>query len=136
MSGSLFEFSVDLAEAQPPPPLPPGTYPFEIIGAQRRTSQVSGNTYVQVLCRIAAANYPADHIDGDPDGTVLSYNRLLLEDTPQARYRMRQFMERVGGPMGRTVDLNSLVGLSGMCEITNGEYEGEPQAQISKIIAP
>jgi hypothetical protein len=136
MSGSILEFSEDITNAEPPPPLPVGPYPFEIIGAQRRTSATTGNQYAQVLVRITADHYPADYTDGDPDGTVLSYNRLLMEDTRQARYRWRQFMERVGGPLGRSIDLNALIGLTGMCEITHNEYEGQMQAQISRISAP
>jgi hypothetical protein len=136
MSGSIMEFSSDIGDATAPPPLPIGPYPAEIIGAQRRTSSTSGNEYCQFSMRIAAEHYPADFTGGDPDGTVLSYNRLLMEDTPQARWRWKQFCERVGGPMGRQIDLNAFIGLTCVVDITHQEYEGEDRAQISRILAP
>ena len=135
-TGSILNFSEDITNALPPPPLPVGAYPAEIIGAQKRVSATSGNEYAQIVFRIPAASYPADYTDGDPDGIVLSYNRLLIEDTPSSRHRWRQFMERVGGPLGRTVDLNSLIGLTATVDITHNEYEGEMRAQISRILAP
>jgi hypothetical protein len=136
MSGSILTFSEDITNAQPPPPLPVGPYPAEIIGAQRRTSATSGNEYASILMRINAQSYPADYVDGDPDGTTLTYNRLQMEDTPVSRHRWRVFMERVGGPLGRSIDLNALVGLTCTVEITHQEYEGEMRAQIARILAP
>jgi len=130
------QFSQDLADAVAPPPLPKGPYPAEIIGAAERVSNTTGNTYAQIQFRISADNYPADYTEGDPDGLVLSYNRLLIEDTPQARWRWRRFLENVGGPLGRTVDLSTLIGLSATIEVVHQEYEGEQQASISKILAP
>lgn len=135
-SGSILTFSEDITNAQPPPPLPVGPYPAEIIGAQRRTSATSGNDYAQIMMRINADAYPADYTEGDPDGAVMSYNRLLMEDTPQSRHRWRVFMERVGGPLGRSIDLNSLVGLTCTVEVTHQEYEGEQRAQIARVLAP
>ena len=136
MSGSILTFSEDITNAQPPPPLPVGPYPAEIIGAQRRTSATSGSDYASITMRINAESYPADYTDGDPDGTTLQYNRLQIEDTPVSRHRWRVFMERVGGPLGRSVDLNSLIGLTCTVEITHQEYEGEQRAQIARILAP
>lgn len=136
MSGSIMQFSQDLNDVEAPPPLPKGPYPAEIIGATERTSNTSGNVYAQIQFRISADNYPADYTDGDPDGTVLSFNRLLIEDTASARYRWKKFLQNVGGPLGRQVDLNSLIGLSATVEIIHQEYEGEQQASIAKILAP
>jgi hypothetical protein len=136
MSGSIMQFSQDLSEALPPPPLPKGPYPAEIIGAVERTSNTTGNQYASIQFRISADSYPADYTEGDPDGTVLTYNRLLLEDTPAMRWAWRKFLESVGGPLSRTVDLNALVGLSASVEVVHQEYEGEQRASISKILAP
>jgi hypothetical protein len=133
---SILSFSEDISNAVAPAPLPPGPYPAEIIGAQKRVSQATGNEYASIVFRINASSYPADYTDGNPDGTELTYNRLLIEDTPQSRYRWRQFMERVGGPLGRSVDLNSLLGLTATVDITHQEYEGEQRAQIARIVAP
>ena len=136
MSGSIIRFSQDITNAEAPPPLPIGPYPAEIIGAQRRTSATTGNEYAQVVMRIPANAYPADYTDGDPDGIIMSYNRLVIEDTPMAHHRWRVFMERIGGPLGREIDLNALVGLTCTVEVTHQDYEGEQRAQIARILAP
>jgi hypothetical protein len=136
MSGSILSFSEDISEAKPPAPLPPGPYPAEIIGAQMRVSATTGKEYAQITFRINADSYPADFTEGDPDGTTLSYNRLQADDTAQSRHRWRVFLEKCGGPLGRSVDLNALVGLTATVEITHQEYEGEQRAQIARIAAP
>jgi hypothetical protein len=81
MSGSILSFSEDITNATPPAPLPPGPYPAEIIGAQKRTSATTGKEYAQIMFRINAESYPADYTEGDPDGTTLSYNRLQVDDS-------------------------------------------------------
>jgi hypothetical protein len=136
MSGSILEFSEDITNATPPAPLPPGPYPAEIVAAQKRVSATSGKEYAQIMFRINAEAYPADFTEGDPDGTTLSYNRLQIEDTGKSRHSWRVFLEKCGGPLGRTVDLNTLIGLTATVEITHQEYEGEQRAQIARILAP
>src|SRR5215472_7154218 len=107
---SILEFSIDLTEATAPPPLPVGQYKAEIIGAEQRTSQTSGNQYANIQFRIHASEYPADFTEGDPDGMTLSYNRLLMQDTPMARWRWRKFLEAIGGRLSRSIDLTDLIG--------------------------
>ena len=99
-------------------------------------SNTSGGKYLSVLFRISASSYPADFIDGDPDGIELQYNRISTDDNARNRFRMRQFLERVGAPLSRRVDLNSLVGLTATVEINHQEYEGEMRAQIARVLAP
>jgi hypothetical protein len=91
---------------------------------------------LNIQFRIPDSEYPADYTGGDPEGTVIYYNRLSAQDTPTARYRMRQFMERVGGPLGREIDCNALIGLWANVEITHQEYEGEQRANIARILSP
>jgi len=134
MTGIL-EFSQDLSTAEAPAPLPVGQYLGEIIGAESRVSNTSGNTYASIQFRINADQYPADFTDGDPDGITLTYNRLVLADTPQLRWRWRKFIEAVGGRLSRQVDLSDLLGLSATLDITHDTYEGETRAQISRVIA-
>jgi len=136
MSGSILEFSQDLSDAQPPPPLPVGPYQAEIVSAVWRTSGTTGGEYAQIMFRVHPDAYSADYTDGNPDGTELAYNRLRKEDTPQSRWRWRLFMERVGGPLSRTIDLNTLIGLHGTIDVTHQEYEGEQRAQIARVLAP
>jgi hypothetical protein len=132
--GSLFEFSKDLNDAEAPKPLPAGPYPAEIIGAQARVSG-AGNTYAAITIRIPSSAYPADHTDGDPDGTVLSYNRLLLEDSAQSQFRWKKFLLSIGAPLSRSIDLNTLIGRTCIVEVNHQEYEGEQRAQIARILS-
>lgn len=131
---SIIDFSEDLSNAEPPPPLPVGQYRAEIISAQEKVSQNSGNTYANIVFRVPASEYSADYA-GDPDGVVLPYNRLLLEDNQTARWRLRKFLEAVGARLGRRLDLNDLVGLNGLVEIRHTVYEGENRAEIARVVA-
>lgn len=131
----IMEFSQDLSTAEAPPPLPIGQYLGEIIGAEPRVSQTSGNTYAAIQFRIHADQYPADFTEGDPDGITLTYNRLLLQDTPRDRWRWRKFLEAVGGRLSKQIDLTDLLGLTATLDVTHDEYEGERRAQIYRIIA-
>lgn len=136
MSGSvsIMDFSQDLSTQEAPPPLPVGQYPGEIVACVFKTSATSGNTYAAVSFRIAPEQYPADFVDGDPDGMVLTYNRLVMEDTPQARWRVRNFLEAVGGKLGRSFDPTDVLGLTGVLDIEHNEYEGEKRAQIKRVV--
>lgn len=134
---SVLSFSEDIATAEPPVPLPVGQYPGEIRGAERKTSGTTGNEYVSVTFFIAPEQYPADYTDGNPDGTILSYNRVPVDDNPSARHRMRKFCEAIGyAPKGGSVDLNEWVGKSATLDIVHDTYEGETRAQIKRVVAP
>jgi len=133
---SILSYSTDLSTAEPPAPLPAGPYPAEIVSATERTGG-SGSKYLNVIFRISPSSYPADFTDGDPDGVEIHYNRIQTDDTGRNRFRMRQFLERIGVPtMGNRVDLNSLMGMTATVEITHQEYEGEQRAQIARVLAP
>jgi hypothetical protein len=130
---SVLEFSEDISNAEPPVPLPVGDYPAEIRGAEKKTSQRTGNDYIKVDFFVAPENYPADYTEGNPDGEILSFMRLSAEDTPRARHRMRKFCEAIGAPTGTKVDLNGWVGLTATVSIAEEEYEGEKRAVIAKV---
>jgi len=138
MSGStsIMRFSQDIASAEAPPPLPARAYRAEVIGASIRAAASSGVPYLNIQFRVPADQYPADYPDGDPYGTILYYNRIQATDTPQNRYRWRQAMTRLGGPLSMEIDVNSLIGLNANIEVTHSEYEGEMRAQISKLLDP
>ena len=59
-----------------------------------------------------------------------------MEDNAANRHRWRVFLEKCGGPLGRSIDLNTLVGLNCMVDITHQEYEGEQRPQVARILAP
>jgi hypothetical protein len=132
---SIIEFGQDLNNAEPPIPLPVGPYPAEIISAQEKTSG-NGNRYLNVVFRINSESYPADFVDGDPEGTELHYNFLQLEDNGRNRWRMKQFLERVGAPISRSVDPSSLLGLTATVDITHNVFNEETRPQIARILAP
>jgi hypothetical protein len=139
MSGSqttILRFSQDITNAEAPPPLPARAYRAEIIGAFIRAAQTSGIPYLNLQWRVPVEAYPADYPDGDPDGTILYYNRLQATDTPVNRHRWRVLMEKIGGPLGMEIDCNSLIGLWGNIEVVHQEYEGEQRASIARILAP
>jgi len=138
MSGStsIMRFSQDIASAEAPPPLPARAYRAEVIGASIRAAASSGVPYLNIQFRVPAEQYPADYPDGDPDGTILYYNRIQATDTPQNRYRWRQAMTRLGGPLSMEIDVNSLIGLNANIEVVHQEYEGEMRASISKLLDP
>ena len=136
MSGSILDFGEDISNAKAPEPLPKGQYTGEIIGASWRTSATSGNVYAGFLVRIPEAAYPADFLDGDPDGLVLGYNRLPHATTPRAKYSWRLFNEKVGVPNGRSIDLNDYIGRSIVVDVDHQEYDGEQRASIVRILAP
>ena len=134
-TSSIMEFSVDLADQEAPPPLPVGQYPAEVMGAVRKTSQTSGNDYAAVSFKISADQYPADFTEGEPDGTTLTYNRVVLEDSARARYRVRKFCEAIVAPLGRSVDLNDWLGMTATVEVVHETYEGEERAVIKSVVA-
>lgn len=133
---SIIEYSQDLSHAEQPPLLPAGPYPAEIIGASEKISKTNGHKYLSVVMRINAESYPADYTEGDPDGVELQYNFIRLEDTPRDRYNMRRFLERIGAPLTRRVDLDGLIGRTATIEVTHNEWNDEQRLQIARILAP
>ena len=131
---SIIEFSEDIGNAEAPVPLPAGDYPFTIRSAERKTSG-AGNEYAALGLFIDPEAYPADYTEGNEDGTLLTYNRMMLTDTPQNRYRIRKVLEAIGAKTGKKLDLNDLIGLNGIAVIAHEMYEGENRPQVKKINA-
>jgi hypothetical protein len=132
---SVIEFSEDIANAEAPVPLPAGDYQAEIRAATQKTSQTSGNPYASVQFFIPPEQYPADFTEGEPDGMLLTFNRVSLQDTPASRHRLRKFCEAIGAPAGKKVDLNEWVGRSATVSVQHDTYEGEQRAAIGKVAA-
>ena len=129
---SLIEYNDDLSNAEAPVPLPTGTYVGEVRGAEVKDSS-KGSKYVSVTFHINSDDYPPDYTEGDPDGTILTYNRISPENTTRARFAMKRFCEALGAPMGRTIDLNDWLGKSALLEVTHDTYEGITRAQIKSV---
>lgn len=130
---SVVEFDSDISVAEQPKPLPAGIYNAVISGATVKTSK-SGNRYASVMMKIPADEYPADYIDGNKEGTSLSYNRLVLENTQAAKWQLRQFCQKVGASMSNRIDVTEWLGLSAKVEVVNEMYEGVLRASIARVV--
>ena len=129
---SIVTFSVDLATQQPPEPLPVGDYRGTIRSANPKNSQ-AGKRYGEVAFLISSDQYPVDYKDGNPDGTTIMFRRISLEDTPQARYSTRRFLEAIGAPLGKRIDLTEWAGREATVEVLHEEYEGVNRPIISRV---
>lgn len=131
---SIIQFSEDITNAEAPAPLPVGEYTAEIRSVETKVS-AKGNTYMSVQFFIDSSQYPADYTEGDPDGTILTYNRIVVEDTARGRHRMKKFCESIGAKTGREVNPADWLGLTATVSVKTGEWEGEPRAEIDRVVA-
>lgn len=130
---SVVEFDSDISTAERPKPLPAGIYKGTIVGAEVKMSK-AGNRYASVSIKVSAEDYPADYTEGNKDGTTLRYNRLVLENTAQAKYALRKFCQTVGLPMSTRIDVAEWLGNTLKIEVTNSLYEGEQRAEIARLV--
>ncbi len=131
---SIVTFSVDLSTQQPPEPLPVGEYRGVIRSSTVKNSQ-KGTRYAETAFHISSDQYPADYKDGNPDGTTLMYRRVSLEDTPNARYGTRRFIEAIGAPLGKKIDVSEWGGREAAVEVIHETYEGVERAVITRVRA-
>lgn len=129
---SIVEFSEDVSKAEAPEPLPTGDYVGVIRAAEVKMSQ-RDTKYAAVTFHIDASQYPADYQDGNPDGAVLIYRRVSLEDNPQARFGLRRFLDAIGAAGGKKVDVGDWIGNEATIEVSHESYEGVMRAQISRV---
>jgi hypothetical protein len=133
---SIIEFSRDLDEQGEPELLPTGDYPCEIAEASFKISNTSGNTYLALRLRISPDSYPPDFTEGEPDGTDVTYNRLVVQpESAQNRWRLKKFLQTIGAKAGKSLDPSELIGLTCTLHVEQNEYEGEKQLQARKILA-
>jgi hypothetical protein len=134
---SIIEFTTDLSDQNEPELLPSGDYPSEIVESVFRISNTTGNTYLSLRLRISPDGYPADFTEGEPDGTDVMYNRLvILPETGQNRWRLKKFLQAIGAKPSKSLDPAELIGLTCTLHVEQSEWEGEKQLQARKIIAP
>ena len=132
--GSIVEFSTDLAKQEAPKPLPPSEYNAVIRGAEVKMSQ-RNTKYAAVTFHISPDQYPADYDEGNPDGTVIVYRRVSLEDNPQARFGTRRFIEAIGAPLGKKIDVSEWVGMECIAEVGTSSFEGVDRPEIQRVRA-
>lgn len=132
----IIEYAEDILTAEPPAPLPDGDYPFTVESVAKRESQTSGNEYFAIGIRIPVEAYPADYpVDNNPDGVLLTYNRVGPANNPRARYRMRKWLEAIGAPGGNAINPMDWIGLSGVAVVGVREYEGVDQNEVKSVKA-
>lgn len=130
---SVIELDVDIATVEEPQPLPASIYPATIIAAEVKESK-KGTLYASVTFQVAAENYPADYVDGNPEGTQLRYMRASFAKTPAAQWQLRKFLQTIGAPMSNRIDVNEWVGLTSSVEVVHEVYEGITRANIKRIV--
>jgi hypothetical protein len=131
---SIVEFSIDLNDQEAPEPLPAGEYAGVIRKAEVRESQ-RGTMYGAISFYVGADQYPADFKDGPDDGLTLVFRRVGLEDNPQARYGTKRFIQAIGAPLSKKVDVNEWVGLEAALDVVHDTYEGVTRAVIDRVRA-
>lgn len=134
--GSVIEFTTDLGDAEAPRALPAGDYPVTISGAELMTSKSSGKPMVKVDFRISPDDFPADYEDAESfaDGKTVSMY-LSIANEKAAMFRMRRFVENIGAPMGKSLNVNDWVGRKAMATISAEEFEGVERERLGKIDA-
>lgn len=131
---SIVEFSIDLNKQEAPEPLPTGKYTGVIRNAEVKESQ-RGTMYAAVAFHIGADQFPPDYKDGNDDGMTLVYRRCGLEDNPQARYGAKRFIEAIGAPLSKKIDVSEWIGMEAALEVEHDTYEGVTRAAISRVHA-
>ena len=79
---------------------------------------------------IRPADYPREDA---PDGITIPYRRVPWEDDKSSRFRLRRFIEAIGGDLGRSVNHKSWVGQMAMAHLSIDTYDGIARNQIDKV---
>lgn len=136
---SVYDFSEDVSQAEQPNPLPDGRYKAEIVAVDAKLSK-SGNKYADIQVKIEADSYPVDWPEASeyPDGIVLHYRRITLEDSRPARFRLRRFVEKAGLPaVGKSLDLNDWIGREVKADVKAEKgQDGLMYATVADLVAP
>lgn len=133
---SLIQFSQNIAEAEAPPPLPPGDYEGICVSAQPGISKSSGNPMLPLKYKITSEQFPVDFDAQGQDELDLTYNRLTTRDNAGDRFRMKNMCIAHGVAMSNNIDPNDFIGTKVRLTIENKpDLEGNPRAEISRITA-
>lgn len=130
---SVVELDDDISNAEAPAPLPIGEYNATIRASEMQTSK-SGNLMARVTFAIAPDEYPADFTDGNPDGESLLHFQMMNTEDARTRYRLKKFIETIGAPKGKRIDVSDWIGLEAKVRVEHEEYDGEVRARIARVI--
>jgi hypothetical protein len=119
----IYEFSENPADATQPPLLADAEYRATVRGAVLGKAKGSGNTMITLDYVIAPEQYPADFAEGDPDGTV-GKGYIVVEDSPQGRFRYKRACEMHGVTPSKRVDPNAFMGQEVIVRVSSETREG------------
>jgi hypothetical protein len=131
---SIVEFSVNLKDQEQPEPLPTGKYVGVIRAAEVKESQ-RGTKYGAISFHVGSDQFPPDYTDGNEEGLTIVYRRVGLEDNPQARFGTKRFMEAIGAPLAKKIDVSEWIGMEAELEVSHETYEGVTRANIQRVNA-
>ena len=129
---SIIQYSINLKDQEAPPPLPAGKYVGAIRDTEVKESQ-RGTMYCAVSFHIGADQFPPDFEGGSEDGLTLIYRRVGLEDNPQSRFGTKRFIEAIGAPLAKKIDVTEWVGMEASLDVAHDTYEGITRAVIDRV---
>jgi hypothetical protein len=134
--GSIIEFTDSIDDAEAPLPLPEGTYEAEIKAVEAKMSS-NNKRYAAVSFYLPADSFPADYpLEEAPDGLVLIFRKLSLENNKMSKFNLKRFIQNIGAPpVGRSLDLTQWVGLRAKIVVKHDTWEGTTRPSIDKVIA-
>ena len=134
----IVDLDVNLAEVEPAPELPIGTYRGEIVGVQTATS-AKGNNYWNIQIKIPPAEIPAELAEFYEDGATFYWNRQLIPNGKDRRVlvNLRKFIEAIGLDSNVTqVDPNEWMGREvGVVLKMGKDLDGNPRAEPARLEA-
>lgn len=116
--------SVDFTDVETRVVVPAGEYPIEVTEVVQKTSESSGNDYL---------NWVMEVTEGKFKGKKLYYITSLV---PEALWNLRGLLEALGievpsSPMD--LDLDDLAGRTGIAVVEEETYKGKPQSRVVDI---
>lgn len=134
--GSIIEYTDDIDDAEAPLPLPEGVYEAEIKAVEAKYSS-NNRKYAAVSFFIPVDAYPADYpIEEAPDGLVLVFRKMSLENNKMARFNLKRFIQNIGAPpVGRSLDLTQWIGLKAKIIVKHDTWEGTTRPTVDRVVA-
>ncbi len=134
--GSIIEYTDDIDDAEAPLPFPEGSYDAEVKAVEAKYSS-NNKKYAAISFFIPVEAYPADYpLEEAPDGLVLIYRKLSLENNKMSRFNLKRFIQNLGAPpVGRSLDLSQWVGLRAKIIVKHDTWEGTTRPTVDKIVA-
>ena len=132
---ALITFSKDIADAEPPPQLPIGTYACTCIAATDKVAASSGNPMLTLTLQIERSEFPADFDPGDGVDDLTFTLNVVARDIPSDRWRMKNTCKAFGVPMSSEIDPNEFVGKRASARTRMGrDLENNPRAEVAQVL--